>query len=113
MSAIIKNHISSYWFFPVLGGAFIAVIAAFILRSSYVWAGLVSVGLFVAVMSFIAKDFKTYWLAIFAIALPLDIKKMLIDAEYVRDITNIFGIPFKETATMLKVTVLGSMSKPS
>ncbi len=96
MNAIIKNHISSSWFLPVLGGGFIAVFAAFILRSSYVWAGLVSVGLSVAVMSFVAKDFKSYWLAIFAIALPLDIKKMLIDAEYVRDITNIFGIPLGE-----------------
>jgi O-antigen ligase len=86
----------NYWLFPVLGGFLIAIAATIVLRFPFVWAGLVIVGLAVGVLSLIAKDFKTYWMAIFALVLPLEIKKLMIDSEYVREIARINGPPLGE-----------------
>jgi O-antigen ligase len=80
------------WLMPVSGGVVIAVASAFILRHSLVWTGLVTVGLIVGVLSLIARDFRMYWLAIYALVLPLDIKKLLVDTEYLRSITQLYGM---------------------
>jgi len=85
-----------YWIIPILGGAIIALAATFVLRLSYVWSVLLLIGLSVVVGSLIAQDFKSYWLAVFALVLPLEIIKSLVDAEYIREITNMYGIPLGE-----------------
>lgn len=90
------NLVGNDWLICSLGGIFIALIATLILRFPYVWAGLVTVGVTVGVMSLAAKDFRNYWLAVFVLVLPLDIKKMLIDSEYVRTLAGIHGIPLGE-----------------
>jgi O-antigen ligase len=78
---------------PILGGILIAAAAAFILRYSYVWSGLITVGLTVFVLSFAAQNFRSYWLAVFALALPLEIKKLLIDSDYVREVIRLNTLP--------------------
>jgi len=85
--------VSNYWLISIPGGVLVALTGTFLLHFPYVWAGLVTVGLAVGVLSLIAKDFKTYWMAIFALALPLEIKKLMISSEYVREIAQINGIP--------------------
>jgi O-antigen ligase len=85
-----------YWLISIPGGISVALTVAFLLSYPYVWTGLVIVGLTVGVLSLIAKDFKTYWMAIFALVLPLEIKKLLVDSEYVREIARIKGIPLGE-----------------
>ncbi|NIM99452.1 MAG: hypothetical protein GTO24_15690 [candidate division Zixibacteria bacterium] len=98
MKAFARSHnlADDYRLISILGGIFIALSVAFILRYPYVWAGLVALGLVVGVLSLTAKDFKTYWLAIFALVLPLEIKKMLIDSEPVRDFVQTYGFPVGE-----------------
>lgn len=81
---------------PTLGGSFIALIAVFILRYSYVWVVLVTAGLGVFVLSLAAKDFKNYWLAVFVLVLPLEIKKMLVDSEPVLAFISRYGFPIGE-----------------
>jgi O-antigen ligase len=54
------------------------------------------VGLLTATLSLTAKRWKEYWIAVFALVLPLDIKKMLIGSSYVRELTEIYGIPIGE-----------------
>jgi len=86
----------NYWAIPIACGAVIALTATLVLRLPYVWSGLLLVGLAVAVGSLIAQDFKSYWMAVFALALPLEIIKSLVDGEYIREITNMYGIPMGE-----------------
>lgn len=78
------------------GGILIALCGTFILSQSYLWACLITVGLAVAVLSLTAKDFKNYWLAVFALALPLDIKKLLIDSDYIREVVLLNSAPLGE-----------------
>ena len=84
------------WTLPVAGGMIIAVASAVILRHTYLWAALITVGLLVFVFSFMARNFRSYWLAIFALVLPLEIKKLLIDSEYVRAVINANGFSVGE-----------------
>jgi O-antigen ligase len=81
---------------PVAGGMLIATAAAFILRFSYLWAALVTVGLLVMVVSFTVSSFRAYWLAIFAVALPLEIKKLFGSSEYVTELVRLNNIPVGE-----------------
>jgi len=90
------NPAENVWLVSALGGIFIALITAFVLRSSYVWAGLIIIGIAVFVFSLAAKDFRNYWLAVFALVLPLEIKKVLIDSEPVRALIMTYGIPVGE-----------------
>jgi hypothetical protein len=90
------NLLDTRWIMPVSGGMVIALASAFILRMSLIWAGLITVGLAVGILSLTAKNFKTYWLAIYALVLPLGIKKVLVDTEYLRSITLQHGQPVGE-----------------
>jgi putative inorganic carbon (HCO3(-)) transporter len=85
-----------YLAIPVIGGIVIALTTAFILRLSYLWSALIITGLTVAVGSLIARNFKSYWLAIFALTLPLEIKKMLVDSGYVQQLVLRYGFPIGE-----------------
>jgi hypothetical protein len=87
--------VNNAWLF-ILGGILIALTGTFLLQFPYVWVGLVTVGLVVGVMSLISKDIKTYWMAIFAMVLPLEIKKLMISSDYIREITQVNGIPIGE-----------------
>ena len=78
------------------GGILIALCGTFVLSQSYLWACLITVGLAVAVLSLTAKDFKNYWLAVFALALPLDIKKLFIDSDYIREVILLNSVPLGE-----------------
>lgn len=78
------------------GGILIALTGTFLLHYSYIWAGLVTVGLAVGVFSLMAKNTKTYWMAIFALVLPLEIKKLMISSDYVREMAQVHGIPLGE-----------------
>jgi O-antigen ligase len=93
MKTLIKNYslLDFRWILPVSGGMLIAFATALILRQSFVWAGLITVALIVGTLGLIAKDFRSYWLAIYALVLPLDIKKLLIDSEYMRWVTQLHG----------------------
>lgn len=53
-------------------------------------------GLAVGVLGLIAKDFRNYWLAIFALVLPLEIKKLLFDSEYALNFFHTYGFPVGE-----------------
>ena len=92
----ISNLLNLRWLMPVSGGVVIAFASAFILRQSLVWSGLVVVGLTVGLLSLMAKDFRTYWLAIYALVLPLDIKKLLVDSEYLRATMQLHGMTIGE-----------------
>jgi hypothetical protein len=81
------------WLRPSSSGIFIALVATVVLRSSYLWAVLIAVGLSICMMSLAAKDFKSYWLMVFALVLPLEIKKLLVPSDYIRDLVQIYG-PF-------------------
>jgi O-antigen ligase len=87
------NLFDTRWVLPVMGGMLIAAASAFTLRSSYIWSGLIAVGLTVFVLSFTTRNFRSYWLAVFALVLPLEIKKLLIDSDYVREIVNMNTLP--------------------
>lgn len=78
------------------GGILIALCGTFVLSRSYLWACLITVGLAVAVLSLTAKDFKNYWLAVFVLVLPLEIKKMLVDSAYVLSFVKNYGFPVGE-----------------
>ena len=95
MQGIRRNLVNNAWL-SIPGGILIALTGTFLLRYPYVWSGLFTVGLAVGVLSLIAKDFKTYWMAIFALVLPLEIKKLMISSDYVREIAQINGIPLGE-----------------
>lgn len=84
------------WLLPVLGGAFVAAFATVILRYPYIWAVLITAGVAATVLSLTAKDFKSYWLAVFALVLPFEIKKMLIDSGPVQDFVLNYGFPVGE-----------------
>jgi len=84
------------WFPPVLGGALIALTSSLTLRISYLWAFLILVGAIVAVMSLLARDFKIFWLSVYAFVLPLEIKKMLIGSGYIEDFVIRYGFPVGE-----------------
>jgi len=87
------NLLDIHWALAILGGSFIAAAAAFVLHYSYVWSGLITLGLAVWVLSFTAKNFRSYWLAIFALTLPLEIKKLLVDSEYIREVVRLNTLP--------------------
>ncbi|MHC4636629.1 MAG: O-antigen ligase family protein [Planctomycetota bacterium] len=93
MKTLIKNYslLDFRWLLPVSGGILIAFATALILRQTLVWAGLITVALIVGTLSFTAKDFRSYWLAIYALVLPLDIKKVLIDSEYLLALSQLHG----------------------
>jgi hypothetical protein len=80
----------------MLGGVLIAQCGTAILYHSYLWACLCAVGMVVWVLSLAARNFKEYWLMVFALALPLDIKKMLIDSDIIRELAQLHGIPTGE-----------------
>jgi len=80
----------------IIGGFLIAQCGTAILNRSYLWTVLIAVGIAVAVFSLTARSFKDYWLMIFALVLPLDIKKLLIDSDIVRELTQVYGIPIGE-----------------
>jgi hypothetical protein len=88
--------LQNYWLLSIVGGVVIAQVAVVILHLSYLWAALAAIGLAVCLLSVIAKDAKRYWLAVFALALPLEIKKVLIDSESVRALADTYGIPLGE-----------------
>ncbi|KPJ67942.1 hypothetical protein AMJ44_07065 [candidate division WOR-1 bacterium DG_54_3] len=77
---------------PVLGGSFIALAATFILRLPNIWALLVTVGLAVFVLSFAVRNFKSYWLGVFALTLPLHITKLFSDADHIREMVRLYNI---------------------
>lgn len=83
-------------FISVMIGIFVAHIGSVILHQSYLWACLIAAGLLLSVLSLAVSNFKEYWLMIYAMTLPLDIKKMLIDSDIVRELTNAYGIPLGE-----------------
>lgn len=80
----------------VLGGCSIALLAAALLRLPHMWAFLAIVGLSVGVLSLAARDFKLYWLAIYAFALPLELKKLLIAPSSVQEFVLTYGFPIGE-----------------
>jgi hypothetical protein len=80
----------------LLSGILIAQCGTVVLCYSYLWASLFVVGMIVAVFSLAAKSFKEYWLMVFVLALPLDIKKMLIDSDIIRELAQLHGIPTGE-----------------
>ena len=80
------------WLLPILGGSFIALAATFILRLPLVWAFLFTVGLAVAVLSLAVRDFKTYWIGVFALTLPLQITKLFSDSDIIREIVRVHNI---------------------
>ncbi len=84
------------WMMPVSGGMIIAVATAFVLSQSLIWAALITIGLFVCVLSLTANNFRSYWLGVFAISLPLEIKKLFIDSDYIREIIRLNNIPVGE-----------------
>lgn len=92
-----SNSIEGHDFIMSLaGGILIALCGTFVLNQSYLWACLITVGLAIAVLSLIAKDFKNYWLAVFALVLPLEIKNMLVDSTYVFSFVESYGFPVGE-----------------
>lgn len=95
MQGVKSNLVNNAWLF-ILGGILIALTGTFLLHFPYVWAWLVTAGLAVGVMSLVAKDIKTYWMAIFALVLPLEIKKLMISSDYIREIAQVHGIPIGE-----------------
>lgn len=70
--------------------------AVFLARLSVVWAALMVIGLLVLVCSLAARDAKTYWFVIFALVLPLEIKKMLVDSSFVMEAVKQYGFPTGE-----------------
>jgi O-antigen ligase len=74
----------------------VAVSATFILHYPFIWAVLITAGITVAVLSLTARDHKSYWLAIFALALPFEIKKMLVDSGYAQEFVLNYGFPVGE-----------------
>jgi hypothetical protein len=77
---------------PILGGSFIALVATLILRLPPVWAFLVTVGLAVLVLSLAVRDFKSYWIGVFALTLPLQITKLFSDSDTIREIVSLHNI---------------------
>ena len=98
MKAIARSYnlFNESRFIAGMGGILIAMVTTFLLRYPYVWGLLFVVGLAVAIFSLTARDFRSYWLAIFALVLPLDIKKMLIDSGPVVDYVLKYGFPVGE-----------------
>jgi O-antigen ligase len=98
MKAIARsyNPFNESRFIAGTSGILIALVTTFLLRYPFVWAFLFVVGLAVAIFSLTARDFRSYWLAIFALVLPLDIKKMLIDSGPVMDYVLKHGFPVGE-----------------
>lgn len=90
------NLADSFWPVSILGGVIIALGTALILHYEYVWAWLVPLGLVVAVWSLVARDFKNYWIAVFALVLPLEIQKLLVDSEGIRAFVQTYGFPIGE-----------------
>jgi O-antigen ligase len=91
-----NNLLDIRWVMPVSGGIVIALATAFILRMSIVWAGLITVGLIIFVSSLAVRDFKSYWLGVFAFSLPLQIAKVLGDSDHISEIVSLNGIPIGE-----------------
>lgn len=84
------------WAIPVLGGSMVALLTVILLKSPAIWPFLVPAGLAVAVGSLAARDFKRYWLSIYAFLLPLELKKMLSDSEPVQEFILRYGFPVGE-----------------
>ncbi len=91
-----NNLLDIRWVMPVSGGIVIALATAFILRMSIVWAGLITVGLIIFVSSLAVRDFKSYWLGVFAFTLPFQITKVLGNSDHIREIVGLYGIPTGE-----------------
>ncbi len=77
-------------------GVLVAQCGTMVLHRSYLWAGLITAAMVVAVFSLTARNFREHWLMIFALTLPLEIKKMLIDSDIVREMAQVYGIPIGE-----------------
>lgn len=80
----------------IAGGVALGLMTAFLARLSVIWAALLVIGLLIAVCSLAARDAKTFWFVIFALVLPLEIKKMLIDSSYVVEAVKQYGFPTGE-----------------
>lgn len=82
-------------FLPLLGGLVVAGFAAVMMKAlSIVWICLIFVGFIVFIPTFVVKDIKLYWLAIFIFILPLNITKMIGDSTAVVKITDNLGMPW-------------------
>jgi len=77
-------------------GMLLGLIAAVMTRFSIKWSGLFLIGLTVLVCSLAVANAKTYWLAIFALLLPLEVKKMLVDSSFIVDFIRQYGFPTGE-----------------
>jgi O-antigen ligase len=80
---------------PVVGGILVAVLTALTMKTlPMVWIFLIFTGLIVLLPTFIVKEPKLYWLAIFIFTLPLHITKMIGDSDKVVNIINAQGLPW-------------------
>jgi hypothetical protein len=62
---------------PVILGLGVSAISSVLLLGKLVWIALFLGGLAVAILAFVATDARNYWLVVFLMALPLNIKKLL------------------------------------
>jgi len=62
---------------PWVLGVGAAIASVVLLHTTMVWMALVIAGIVVVVVSFISRDLKLYWLAVFLTTIPLNITKLL------------------------------------
>jgi len=80
---------------PLAGGAFLALFMSLILQGlKPIWVILLILGIAVVIPTFLARDVRLYWLAIFLFSLQLDVKKNLVDGVRVLDALKIDYMQF-------------------
>src|SRR5688572_28929549 len=78
---------------PVILGLGISVISSVLLLGKLVWIALFLAGFAVAILAFIAVDARHYWLVVFLMVVPLNIKKLLFfTPEQVADLKSTYNI---------------------
>ncbi len=84
------------WIVAVALGASAGCVATLGLLSFGYWMVPAILGLSACLGAALATDFHCYWLAIYALVLPLEIKKMLVDSTAVRNFVLQYGFPVGE-----------------
>ncbi len=80
----------------IAAGVAVGIGTAALLRLPPIWAAMVAAGLGTGVLSLTARDFRIFWLGVFALVLPLEIKKMLVDSSPMVSFVLEYGIPVGE-----------------
>lgn len=92
---------------PVLVGALVAGASALLLGYfTPIWTALVLVGGSVVVGSRLVKNSQTYWLALFLLAVPLNIHKKFAASEVLLAQVETLGLPWGATTAFLQLSDL-------